>query len=118
MLFHSASIAALPFTMPEPGGNAVASSAYSDATPAKSPLLKKSIHFAFTASISAFWANAGALSAARKAITAAILRMVDGLLTRGEHTPITTRPLVWRQRCSGADDRSRAERSRRRSRRN
>src|SRR5262245_12546516 len=26
MLFHSASIAALPFTMPEPGGNAVASS--------------------------------------------------------------------------------------------
>src|SRR5262245_1585569 len=27
MLFHSASIAALPFTMPEPGGNAVASSA-------------------------------------------------------------------------------------------
>jgi Adenylate and Guanylate cyclase catalytic domain len=26
MLFHSASIAALPFTMPEPGGNAIASS--------------------------------------------------------------------------------------------
>src|SRR5215831_16192062 len=26
MLFHSSSIAALPFTMPEPGGNAVASS--------------------------------------------------------------------------------------------
>jgi len=78
MLFHSASIAALPFTMPEPGGNAVASSAYSDATPAKSPLLKNSIHFEFTASISAFWANAGAMSAAIKAIVGAMLRMTHG----------------------------------------
>src|SRR5260221_7413605 len=46
--------------------------------PAKSPLLKKSIHFAFTASMSAFWANAGAISAATKAITGAILRMTHG----------------------------------------
>src|SRR5713226_9491700 len=78
MPFHIASIAALPFTMPEPGGNAVASSVESDAMPAKSPLLKKSIHFAFTASMSAFWANAGAISAATKAITGAILRMTHG----------------------------------------
>jgi hypothetical protein len=43
--FHIVPIAVLPFTMAEPGGNAVASSVYSDATPAKSPLLKKSTHF-------------------------------------------------------------------------
>jgi hypothetical protein len=41
-------------TMLDPGGNAIASSEYSDAKPAKSPLLKNSTHFAFTASISAF----------------------------------------------------------------
>jgi hypothetical protein len=37
--------------------------------------LKHSIHLAFTASISAFCANAGTISAARKAMTSAILRM-------------------------------------------
>jgi len=37
--------------------------------------LKHSIHLAFTASISAFCANAGATRAASKAITGAILRM-------------------------------------------
>src|SRR6516162_11950030 len=43
--------------------------------PAKSPLLKNSIHFAFTASISAFWANAGAIEPAISAIAKAIPRM-------------------------------------------
>jgi hypothetical protein len=65
--------------MAEPGGNAVASSVYKDPIPAKSPLLKSSIHFAFTASISAFWENACAFSPAMNAITSANLRMTVGL---------------------------------------
>ena len=40
--------------------------------PAKSPLLKNSIHFALAASISAFWANAGALIPTTNAITNAM----------------------------------------------
>src|SRR5262249_29711065 len=50
----------------------------SGAEVAKSPLLKNSIHFAFTASISAFSANADAISPATKVITNAILRMTNG----------------------------------------
>src|SRR5277367_4277416 len=45
--------------------------------PAKSPLLKKSIHFAFAASISAFWAKAGAISPTTNTDTNAILRITD-----------------------------------------
>src|SRR5262249_6364772 len=80
ILFHSASIAALPFAMLEPGGNAVASAAESDAPHAKSPLLKNSTHFAFTASISDCWANAGTVSPTTKTIASAILRMTHGFL--------------------------------------
>src|SRR5262245_40423958 len=54
MPFHIAPIAALPLTIAEPGGKAMASTVYSWATPSKSPLLNNSIHFAFTASILAF----------------------------------------------------------------
>jgi hypothetical protein len=63
-------------------------------------LLKKSIHFAFTASISAFWANAGAMSATTKAIIGAILRMSHGswldvrfaLFLIGHTTPVPVSP--------------------------
>src|SRR5690349_12228921 len=44
--------------------------------PAKSPLLKSSIHFALAASISAFCAIAGTLVTATNAITNPILRMI------------------------------------------
>src|SRR5258707_7514178 len=64
--------------MRKQGGTAVASAVWSDAPPAKSPWLKKSLYSASTASISAFWANAGAISAATRAITGAILRMTRG----------------------------------------
>src|SRR5215510_15943101 len=47
--------------------------------PAKSPLLKNSIHLALAASISAFWANAGALIPTTNAITNAMLRMINSL---------------------------------------
>ena len=75
IFFHIAPIAALPFIMLEPGGNAVASSVYRDPTPVKSPLLNNSIHFAFTDSISAFWAKTGAVKAARSTITKESPRM-------------------------------------------
>jgi hypothetical protein len=39
--------------------------------------LKKSTHFAFTASISALWANAGAISPVNTATTSAVLRMTN-----------------------------------------
>src|SRR3954471_25092150 len=42
VLFHIDPIASRPRTIAAPGGSAVASSAYNDAIPAKSPLLKKS----------------------------------------------------------------------------
>src|SRR5262245_61274875 len=95
MLFHSASIAALLFTMPSLGGNAVASSVLSNATPTKSPLLKKSIHFAFTVSISAFWANAGIISPTTKAIASAIVRMThDSCDVRFAPYASATRPIL------------------------
>src|SRR6516165_9889820 len=66
MFFHIAPMASRPVTMLDPGGKAVASSVYNDATPAKSPLLNNSSHCAFTASISAFWASAGSDSAIKQ----------------------------------------------------
>src|SRR5262249_32943800 len=64
-------------------------------TPAKSPLLKKSIHFAFTASISVFWANAGKISPTTKAIASAIVRMThDSCDVRFAPYALATRPIL------------------------
>src|SRR5690348_15227779 len=71
--FHILAMAALPFTIGAPGGNAIASAAYRFAIPSKSPLLNSSTHLAFAASILAFWANAGAADVASSAMTRANL---------------------------------------------
>src|SRR5262249_23799009 len=64
-------------------------------TPAKSPLLKKSIHFAFTVSISAFWANAGIISPTTKAIASAIVRMThDSCDVTLAPYAVDTRPML------------------------
>jgi hypothetical protein len=55
-------------------------------------LLKKSIHFAFTASISAFWANAGKISPTTKAIARGLrVKSLCELL----HTRIGTLARSW-----------------------
>src|SRR3954449_6172783 len=86
VLFHIDPIASRPRTIAAPGVSAVASSAYNDAIPAKSPLLKNSIHLAFDASISDFCAEAEPIKASRDTITSAILLMVS--------SPFSTRA-VW-----------------------
>src|SRR5213080_2441819 len=58
--------------------------------PSKSPLLKNSIHLAFTASISACWATDGAMSPAKNAIDSAILRIINSAL-RFQKVPIALR---------------------------
>src|SRR5262249_32780890 len=72
------------------------SSVQTDAQPTKSPSLKKSIHFAFTASISAFWANAGKISPTTKAIASAIVRMTHDSRLDVRFAPYTlaTRPIL------------------------
>src|SRR3954447_18083943 len=59
--------------------------------PAKSPLLNNSVHFAFTASIAAFWANPGVASPANKAIASAILRMIRSLCVFDFKRPVGSR---------------------------
>src|SRR3954463_16628898 len=81
VLFHIDPIASRPRTIAAPGGSAVASSAYNDAIPAKSPLLKNSIHLAFNASISDFCAEADPIKASRDTITSAILLMISILFS-------------------------------------
>src|SRR5438270_4555264 len=83
VLFHIEPIASRPCTIAAPGGSAVASGEYNDATPPKSPLLKKSIHLALAASISDFWAEADPIDASINTITSAILLMVSPFSTRG-----------------------------------
>jgi hypothetical protein len=78
MLFHSASIAVLPFTMPEPGGNAVASSVYSEATPAKITLVEEVYPFRVHRLNLGFLSEPRRTSAATNIITSAILRMTHG----------------------------------------
>jgi hypothetical protein len=53
--------------------------------------LNNSVHFAFTASIAAFWANAGVANPAKKAITSAILRMISSLCIFDFQGPVGSR---------------------------